>query len=105
MKLFATKQSAFDAAIEHAATTIKHALKNHFAKHPKDFATVLAQPNGIKRLAREAIRVLLDKAETNEQTADNGTAILLNMGASFLVLNVDAISDKVAEIYNLENNN
>jgi len=98
------KQSAFDAAIEHAATTIKHALKAHSAKHPKDVEPVLAQPNGIKRLAGEAIRVLLDKAETNAQTADKGTAILLTMGASFLVLNVEAISDKVAEIYNLEDN-
>ena len=97
------KQSAFDAAIEHAATTIKHALKANIAKHPKDFAPVLAKPDGIKRLAGEAVRVLLDKAEANAQTSDKGTAILLTMGASFLVLNVEAISDKVVEIYNNDN--
>lgn len=97
------KQSAFDAAIEHAAITIKHALKANIAKHSKDFEPVLAQPNGIKRLAGETVRVLLDKAEANAQTADRGTAILLTMGASFLVLNIEAISDKVAEIYNNDN--
>ncbi len=97
------KQSAFDAAIEHAATYIKHALKAHIAKHPKDFAPVLAKPNDIKQLTGKAIRILLNKAETNAQTSDKGTGILLIMGASFLVLNIDTISDKVVEIFNNDN--
>jgi hypothetical protein len=97
------KQSVFDAAIEHAATTIKHVLKASIAKHSKDFEPVLAQPNGIKRLASEAIPVLLDKAEANAQTVDKGTAILLTTGVAFLVLNIDAISDKVVEIFNNDN--
>lgn len=98
-----TEQSAFDAAIEHAATSIKHALKAHWLKYPKDFEPVIAQPNGIKRLAGEAIKVLLDKAEEDSNKADKGGALLMTMGASFLVLNVEAISDKVAEIYNNDN--
>ncbi len=97
------KQSAFDAAIEHAATTIKHALKANIAKHSKDVEPVFAQPNAIKMLAGAAIMVLLDKAEEDSNKADKGGALLMTMGASFLVLNVDAISDKVAEIYNNDN--
>lgn len=98
------KQSAFDAAIEHAATTIKHALKDNIRQHPADFAPVLSKPNAIKMLAGAAIKVLLDKAEKDATSADKGGALLMTMGASFLVLNIEAISDKVVEIYNNENN-
>ena len=97
------EQQAFDSAVEHAATQIKHALKDNIRQHPADFAPVLSKPNAIKALAGEAIKVLLDKAEEDANSADKGGALLITMGASFLVLNVEAISDKVVEIYNNDN--
>jgi len=53
-------------------------------------------------LAGECIVVLLDKAERDAQEADKGCALLLTVGAAFLVLNFEAITDKVVELYNAD---
>lgn len=98
------EQQAFNGAVEHAATQIKHALKDKIQQYPEDFAPVLTKPNAIKTLAGEAIRVLLDKAEADSKNSDKGGALLMAMGASFLILNIEAITNKVVEIYSVENN-
>lgn len=98
------EQAVHDEAINLAAMAIKQALKDKIQQYPEDFAPVLTKPNAIKTLAGEAIRVLLDKAEADSKNSDKGGALLMAMGASFLILNIEAITNKVVEIYSVENN-
>jgi len=96
------EQAVRDEAINLAAMVIKQALKDKIREYPQDFAPVLALPDGIKKLAEECVVVLLDKAERDAQKADKGCELLLAAGATFIILNVVAISDKVVELYNTD---
>lgn len=96
------EQAVHDETINLAATAIKQALKDKIREYPEDFAQVLALPDGIKKLANECMVVLLDKAERDSQEADKGCALLMTAGATFLVLNVAAITAKVVELYNAD---
>lgn len=96
------EQDVHDEAINLAATAIKQALKDKIREYPEDFAPALALPDGIKKLAGACMAVLLNKAERDSQEADKGCALLMTAGATFLVLNVAAITAKVVELYNAD---
>ena len=96
------EQTVHDKAINIAATTIKQVLKDKIREYPEDFAKIIALPDGIKKLAGECIVVLFNKADNDSQEADEGCALLLIAGATFIVLNAASITDKVVELYNAD---
>ncbi len=96
------EQAVHDETINLAATAIKQALKDKIREYPEDFASVLALPDGLNKLAGECVGVLLDKAERDSQKADKGCALLLAAGATFIILNAAVITAKVVELYNAD---
>ena len=98
------QQELFNITIDLTAKSIVGVLNNQTQKYPEEFAGILALPDGVKRLAQDAVCILLEKAEREAQEADVGNEILLCAGGSFITLNHDALINKVVELYNNKDN-